>query len=184
MYIYYYILRKFRTERDRSTQQPPLLGDWPPLELSVRSMNCEMMGARKIKMGPRINTCELLWENLWSSHGGEAWIESVWDVMSILGIVCNTGTWRRSRDEQGIYVKWVYLVVPMCNLDVWRRVAPDESLWYLLIVGLIQMWWLDWRFRKNLSRVMHTTQYSDIVLGVECKPLGVLRPCGNFCRIM
>lgn len=57
--IYYSILRKFRTERDRSTQQPPLLGDWPPLELSVRSMNCEMMGARKIKMGPRINTCEL-----------------------------------------------------------------------------------------------------------------------------
>ena len=148
--IYYSILRKFRTERDRSTQQPPLLGDWPPLELSVRSMNCEMMGARKIKMGPRINTCELFWENLWSSHGE----------------------------------KWIYLVVPMCNLDVWRRVAPDESLWYLLIVGLIQKWLLDWRFRKNLSRVMHTIQYSDIVLGVECKPMGVLRPCGNFCRIM
>jgi hypothetical protein len=61
---------------------------------------------------------------------GEAWIESVWDVMSILGIVFNTGTWRRSGDEQG-YLCEVSL---SGGAHVQLGCMEEGSPWWILMI--------------------------------------------------
>ena len=53
-------------------------------------MNCERMGARKIKMGPRIKTCGYRSERICGAMGTET-LRCAEDELGI--VVCNTGTY-------------------------------------------------------------------------------------------